>query len=183
MNQFFEGLANQNNAEVTSVVTKENSNLRAGGHITVSKGIISINITFWADVYNSSYPGYTYIDDCDWDFCDTFVSGVKVDSISKFSEGLKTMGLSSISESLNISEKDIREQIIKCIANSKKHKSVYGNLQLFDALTAEAKREVVLNYSIANYEKCNAYTLNQHGLSESPNTKPSLEELIKLKKK
>lgn len=183
MNQFFEGLANQNNAPVSSKLTQENFNLRAGGYITLTKGIISINISFWADVYKSSYPGYTSVDDCDWDFCDTFVSGVKVDSISKFNSALNTMGLSSISESLNIDDKDIREQIIKCIVNSKAYEAVFGHLELFDSLTAKAKREVVLNYSIANYDKCSAYALNQHGLSDSRDTKPSLEELIKLKKK
>lgn len=181
MNKFFEGLASQNNAEVTSVVTADNFNLRAGGYITINKGVVSMNISYWADVYRSSFPGYTSVDDCDWDVDDTFISGVRVDSISKFNEGLRTMGLSSISESLNIDDKDIHEQVIKCIANSKTHELVFGHLKLFNALSAEDKRKVVLNYSIANYDKCNPYTLNQHGLSESPNTKPSLEELIKLR--
>lgn len=183
MNQFFEGLANQNNAEVTSVVTQENSSLNAGGYLTITKGIISMDITYWANLYKSIYPDCISVDDSDWDTLDVYISGVKIDSISKFNEGLTNMGLTSISNNLKISDDEIRQEIYKALDKSKIVRAVFDDLKLFDLMTFDERKKVVLDYSIANYEKCNAYNLNKYGLSESPNTKPSLEELIKLKNK
>jgi hypothetical protein len=182
MNQFFEGLANQNNATVTSVVTQENCTLRAGGYITITKGLMSINISYWADIYKSIYFGYVSVDDRDWDTLETSIGGVKIDSLSKFNEGLGNMGLTSVTNTLKISDDEIRDEINKAIESSKVFKSVFKGLKLFDSVSFEEKKNAVLNYSILNYDKCSAYALNQYGFSESPNTKPSLEELLKFKK-
>jgi len=181
MNQFFEGLANQNNAEVTSVVTQENFNVRAGGYIDINKGLISISISYWADLYKSIYPGFVSVDDRDWDMLETYIGGVRVDSISKFNEGLANMGLSSVSNDLKISDEEINNEIYKAISESKIFKGVYKGLKLFNSATIEERKNAVLEYSILNYEKCNAYTLNQYGFSDSKDTKPSLEELLKFK--
>jgi len=183
MNQFFEGLANQNNAEVTSVVTQENSSLNAGGYLTITKGIISMDITYWANVYKSIYPGCISVDDSDWDTLNVYISGVKIDSISKFNEGLTNMGLTSISNNLKISDDEIRQEIDKALDKSKIVKAVFDDFKLFDLMPFDERKKLVLDYSIENYEKCSPYTLNKYGFSESPNTKPALEELIKLKKK
>jgi len=180
MNQFFEGLANQNNAEVTSVVTKDNSSLRAGGYLTINKGLVSINISYWADVYESQYPGYVSIDDVDYNIDDTTIGGVKVDSLSKFNEGLGNMGLTSIVENLKISDDDIKNEIDKSIVASSSFKGVYKGFKSFDSLSYEEKKKIVLDFSIENYDKANPYTLNKFGLCESANIKPSLEELKEL---
>jgi hypothetical protein len=182
MNQFFEGLANQNNAEVTSVVTKDNSSLRAGGYLTINKGLVSINISYWADVYESQYPGYVSIDNLDYSISDTTIGGVKVDSLSKFNEGLGNMGLTSIVENLKISDDDIRNEIDKSILASNSFKGVHKGLKLFESLTYEEKKKVILDFSIENYDKANPYSLNKFGLCESPTVKPSLEELKELAK-
>jgi hypothetical protein len=181
MNQFFEGLANQNNAEVSSTNIKEDFNIRAGGTMTIVKGIVSLEISWWADVYKSNYPGYVYVEDCDYDERDTFINGIKIDSMSKFNEGLTNMGLSSISKNLQISGDEIKNEILKVFRDSKAYKQVYGNFQLFDLLTNEEKREVVLGYAIANYDKVTEWTLRVHGIMEKDSPKPTLEELIKIK--
>jgi hypothetical protein len=186
MNQFFEGLANQNNAEVTSVVTKDNSLLRAGGYLTINKGLVSINISYWADVYESQYPGYVSISEVDYDIDGTTIGGVKVDSLSKFNEGLGNMGLTSIVENLKISDDDIKNEIDKSIVASNSFKGVFKGFKLFDSLPYDERKKIVLDFSIQNYDKANVYTLNKYVLSESQTIKPSLEELkelAKLKKK
>jgi hypothetical protein len=182
MNQFFEGLASQNNAEVTSVVTQDNFTLRAGGYVTITKGIVSINISYWSDVFKSNYPGYALNEDMDWDILDTHIGGVKIDSLSKFNEGLTNMGLSSVSSNINIKDDDIKSEILKCIEASDVFQSVFKGLKLFNCLSRDEQKKIVLEYSILNYDKANSYTLNRYGLSESSNTKPSLEELLTLKK-
>jgi len=181
MNQFFEGLANQNNAEVTSTNIKEDFNIRAGGTMTIVKGIVSLEISWWADVYKSKYPGYVCVEDCDYDEANTFINGIKIDSISKFNEGLTNMGLSSISQNLRISTEEVKNQIIKVVKDSKAYKQVYGNSQLLNLLTKEEEREVVLGYAIANYDKVTEWTLRNHGIIDKDSPKPTLEELIKIK--
>ena len=181
MNQFFEGLANQNNAEVTSVVTQENFTLKAGGYVTITKGLISIEISYWSDLYRSIYPGFASVEDTDWDILETRIGNVKIDSLSKFNEGLGNMGLTSVTNNLKISDEEIMNEIYKAMGESELFKSVYKGLKLFDSAPFDERKKVVLEYSILNYEKCSPYALNKYELSESPNTKPSLEELINLK--
>jgi hypothetical protein len=183
MNQFFEGLANQNNATVTSVVTQENSSLNAGGYITITKGLMSIDITYWGSVYKSIYPGFASVDDVDWDTLETRIGGVKIDSLSKFNEGLGNMGLTSVSNNLKISDEEIRDEIYKAMGESKAFDNVFKGLKLFDSAPFEERKEAVLEYSILNYEKCSVYTLSKYGFSESNSDKPSLEELLKFKNK
>jgi hypothetical protein len=181
MNQFFEGLANQNNAEVSSTNIKEDFNIRAGGTMTIVKGILSLDISWWADVYKSNYPGYVSVDDHDYEESNTFINGIKIDSMSKFNEGLTNMGLSSISQNLKISTEEVRDQILKVVKDSKAYKQVYGNSQLLNLLTIEEKRELVLGYAIANYDKVTEWTLRNHGIIDKDSPKPTLEELIKIK--
>ncbi len=181
MNQFFEGLSNLNNAKVSSANIKEDFNIRAGGTMTIVKGIVSLNISWWADVYKSQYPGYVSVEDHDYDECDTFINGIKIDSMSKFNEGLTNMGLSSISQNLKISTEEVRDQILKVVKDSKAYKQVYGHCQLLNLLTIEEKREVVLGYAIANYDKVTEWTLRSHGIIDKDSPKPTLEELIKIK--
>jgi hypothetical protein len=178
MNQFFEGLANQNNANVSSLNIKENFNIRAGGSMTITKGIISREISYWADVYKSHYPGYTFIDDLDYEEGKTYINGIKIDSVFKFNEGLANMGLSSISESLQITSDEVKNEIYKAVKNSDTYKVVFPNLELFELLSKDEKRQVVLDYAINNYDKTAAWTLHKYGLIESQEEKPTFEEFM-----
>ena len=188
MNNFFEGLANQNNASITSTLKDDTSFLRAGGVLIITKGIISIELTYWTDVCNYRIEGYVVAEDWDWDILNTFVSGVKVDSLEKFNEGLTNMGLSSISTSLKITNDEIRDEIFKALDSSPSIKSLFNSKRLYNSLSLEEKRKVMLAHVIDNYGKkdtpsADAWELNRLGLSESSNTLPSLEQLIELKNK
>jgi hypothetical protein len=182
MNQFFEGLANQNNAEVTSVVTKENYSINLSGNLTITKGLMSIDINYWGSTYRSMYPGFASADDIDWETLETRIGGVKIDSLSKFNEGLSNMGLTSVSNDLKISNEEIINEINKAMGASELFKIVYKGLKMFNLAPFEERKKAVLEHSILNYDQCSAYTLNHYGLSESKSNKPSLEELLKLKK-
>ena len=182
MNNFFEGLANQNNASITSTLKEDTSSLKAAGLLIITKGIISIELSYWTDVWKHRIEDYVMAEDWDWDIRQTFVSGVKVDSITKFNEGLTNMGLSSISTSLKLTGEEIRDEIMKAIDSSPSIKSLFNGKRLYNALSLEEKRKVILDDAIVNYDKANAWELNSLGLSESPNTLPSLEQLIEIQK-
>ena len=182
MKNLFEGLANQNNAQATYVAVEDHSGLRVGELIKITKGIVSIDLSYWGEVWPSKYEGYVALDDWDYDVRNTYISGVKIDSLSKFNEALKNMGLSSVADSLKISEEDIKEQVYLAVANSPSVKKFYDGKVLFTGLPFEQRRKIVLDYSISNYDKAQAWELNNLGLSESPSILPSLEELTKLSK-
>lgn len=185
MNNFFEGLANQNNAVVSIVSTEDTSALNASGVVKISKGIITLEISYWASVWKYRVDKYVVADDTDWEIRNTFISGVKVDNINKFNEGLANMGLSSVSKSLELTNDEIREQVYKAIDASPSLKAIFKNKRLYNALSIEEKRKITLEYAIENYGKnsYSAWELNNLGLSESSNTIPSLEQLIELKNK
>lgn len=178
MNQFFEGLANQNNANVSSVDVKDNFSLRAGGTMKIVKGIVSREISYWADVYKSHYPGYASIDDLDYEEGNTYINGIKIDSMSKFNDGLANMGLSSISVGLQITSDEVKNEIYKAVNNSEAYKVVFPNLELFELLNTHEKKEVVLSYAINNYDRASEWMLKQYGLIESSSTKPTFEEFM-----
>ena len=184
MKNLFEGLANQNNATVTSSLEQDTSSLRASGELTITKGFISMVVRYWSDTYRSQYPGYVQCEDTDWDILNVYIEGIKIDSISKFQEGLRNMGLESISKKIEISDAEILQEIYKRINLSPTFENTYGGLELFSAISKEQQRDVVLNYAISNYDKVGVYVLHQHGLSKSQSLedKPTLEELIKIKK-
>lgn len=183
MKNLFEGLANQNNAKATYVATKDTSGLRVGGHIKITKGILSVDLSYWGDVWTSKYDGCINLDDWDYDIMNTYISGVKIDSISKFSESLKNMGLSSVADSLQINQEDIKEQVFLAVADSTSVKKFYDNHIFFTGLPFEQKRKIVLDYAIKNYDKVNNWELEAYGLNhpDSPKEKASLEYLTKLK--
>jgi hypothetical protein len=178
MNQFFEGLANQNNANVSSTDVKDNFSIRAGGSMIITKGIVSRKISYWADVYKSHYPGYVSIDDLDYEEDLTYINGIKIDSMSKFNEGMANMGLSSISVGLQITSDEVKNEIYKAVNNSEAYKVVFTNLELFDLLSKDEKSQVVLDYAINNYDKTSEWMLKQYGLIESSSTKPTFEEFM-----
>ena len=188
MKTLFEGLANQNNASITSTLKEDTPALKAGGVLIITKGIISIELSYWTDVWKYRIEGYVVSEDWDWDIRNTFVSGVKVDSLTKFNEGLTNMGLSSISSSLKLTDDEIRDEIFKVLDSSPSIKSLFNGKRLYNALSLEEKRKVMLDHVIDNYGKkdpssADAWELNRLGLSESSNTLPSLEQLIELKNK
>ena len=183
MKNLFEGLANQNNAKATYVAVKDTSGLRVSGLIKITKGALSVDLSYWGEVWTSKYEGYISLDDWDYDMTNTYISDVKIDSISKFNEALKNMGLSTVADSLQISQEDIKEQVYLAIANSPSVKKFYDGKVLFTGLPFEQKRKIVLDYAIKNYDKVSNWELETYGLNhpDSPKEKASLEYLTKLK--
>jgi hypothetical protein len=182
MNNFFEGLANQNNAKVTSTIHSYNDGLRAGGSITITKGSISIDISYWADVYkNGLVDGYITIDDYDWNLGSTYISGVEIDSLSSFTKALKDMGLSTVSQSLQISNDEIRPEIFKAIESSDSVKNVFKGYKVWNLLNDEQKKNVVLNFAIDNYDTIKPNQLRHVGIIGTEDKIPSLESLINMK--
>jgi hypothetical protein len=180
MNQFFEGLANQNNAEVTSVVTKNNSfTMDVGGTLVVTKGILSLEVNYWARVYESnSYSKCLHTDNLDWDYDNYYINGVKIDSISKFNEGLNNMGLSSVSKLMEIEQKEIKTEVLKVLFIDENISKVFDGMVFFDSLSNEEQKQLFIDYAISNYDKLGIYEMKKYGIIEQSEEKPSYEEFL-----
>ena len=183
MKNLFEGLANQNNAQATYVAVEDHSGLRVGELIKITKGIVSIDLSYWGEVWPSKYEGYVALDDWDYDVRNTYISGVKIDSISKFNDALSNMGLSTVSQSLQISDEDLKNQVHLAVANNASVKKFYDGKIMFTSLSHDEKRKIVLDYAIKNYDKVTVWELKTYGLNhpDSNDQKASLEYLTKLK--
>ena len=181
MNNFFEGLANQQNAEITWLPKKDTSTLQSNGILEFTKGILSFDVNYWANVYSYRYDGYIVIEDADWDISKYYIDGVKIDNITSFKDGLKNMGLGTIANTFEVKNDEILNAVYHSIANSESVSAIFPNKKVYNLLRIEEKQKIVLDYSIVNYDKANPWELNNLGLSESPNTLPSLEQLIEIK--
>ena len=180
MNQFFEGLANQNNAEVTSVVTLKNDfSINLSGGLIISKGLISMKINYWSGVYNSHrYEGYVSSDDLDWEESEFYVSGLKVDSMSKFKEGLIEMGLSSVFNSMEISHEEIRKEVLKSMLDNTLFKKVFGKKKFLELLSMEEQKDLFIEHAKSNYETSSIYEMKKYGIIDQSEEKPSYEEFL-----
>jgi hypothetical protein len=180
MNQFFEGLANQNNAEVTSVVTKKNAfTMNVGGSLIVTKGMLSLKVNYWAGVYESNrYSKYLHTDDLDWDYDNYYINGVKIDSISKFNEGLNNMGLSSISKLMEIEQNEIRTEVLKVLFSDENISKMFDGMVFFDSLSNEEQKQLFIDLAIQDYDKAYPYDMKRHGIIEQSEEKPSYEEFL-----
>ena len=180
MNQFFEGLANQNNAEVTSVVTKNNAfTMNVGGTLVVTKGMLSLEVNYWSGVYESNrYSKYLHTDDLDWDYGNYYINGIKIDSISKFNEGLNNMGLSSISKLMEIETCEIRTEVLKALFNDKTIPRVFDGMVFFDSLSYEEQKQLLIDLAIHDYERVYKHDMVKYGIIEQSEDKPSYEEFL-----
>jgi len=180
MNQFFEGLANQNNAEVTSVVTKNNAfTMNVGGTLVVTKGMLSLEVNYWSGVYESSrYSKHLHLDDLDWDCGNYYINGIKIDSISKFNEGLNNMGLSSISKLMEIEPGEIKTEVLKVLFSDESISKMFDGMVFFDSLSYEEQKQLFIDLAIHDYDKVYHHDMKSYGIIEQSEQKPSYEEFL-----
>jgi hypothetical protein len=180
MNQFFEGLANQNNAEVTSVVTKKNAfTMNVGGSLLVTKGMLSLEVNYWSGVYESNrYSKHLHTDDLDWDYGSYYINVVKIDSISKFNEGLNNMGLSSISKLMEIEPNEIKTEVLKVLFSDESISRMFDGMVFFDSLSNEEQKQLFIDLAIQDYERVYKHDMIKYGIIEQSEDKPSYEEFL-----
>jgi hypothetical protein len=127
------------------------------------------------------YEGYVSVDDYDWDIRSTYISGVKIDSLDNFTKALKDMGLSTVSQSLQISNDEIKAEVFKAISTSDSVKNVFKGCKVWNLFSDEQRKEIVLDLAINNYETIKPNQLRCVGIIGSDEKIPSLESLIKMR--
>jgi hypothetical protein len=156
MKNLFEQFAN-GGAEVSSKeFCIDGISVEFYGNLTIVKGGLSYNASYSSRLYRMSNIEHCICFD-DWDIQDTSnwaFNGVPIDNIVDFKNTLKSSGLSSVAESLEVGYKAEEVQLAINIQKSKEFKKFYGkNAVLFNALTIDEKSILKLEYCVSNYDK------------------------------
>lgn len=140
--EIFKFLSDIKNAEVTTNVVRENVYPELNGTITISKGIYSVEFSWWCrmcPMYNME--DYISIDDLEFDCNKETIEGLPIDNFAQFRQGLIDHGMKSVAESLHIDDSEVREVIKSTIPNHKYYKGLFGDKRLFERLSDDEKRK------------------------------------------
>ena len=140
--EIFKFLSDIKNAEVTTNVVKENVCPELNGKIIITKGIYSIEYTWWSRVSTIyKMEDYTVVEDLDFESNKETIKDLPIDNFTQFRQGLTDHGMKSVAESLKIDSSDVRDIIISMIPNHIYYKAIFGDKRIFSTLSDEEKRK------------------------------------------
>lgn len=181
MTDLFKNFKN-NNEKRSSSDFKINTNLSINGSITITKGLLSNQTEYWCSIEKSIYGDkYLVLNDFDVNLINSSFNGLPIDNLSKLKKTLSEAGLTTISDSLEISyDESVKEVALKLQANDT-FKIVYGeDFLIFDALSTEEQNIIRLEYAIKTYDDLSAaaYVLKDYvKIEEGEKIKPELKVL------
>ena len=140
--EIFKFLGDIKNAELTTNVVKENVYPELNGTITISKGIYSVEYTWWGRVTPMyKMEDYITIDDLEFEGNIESIEGLPIDNFRQFRQGLIDHGMKSVAESLTIDDAEVSKIIKATIPNHKYYKALFGDKRMFENLSDEEKRK------------------------------------------
>lgn len=187
MNELFKSF-NNGNKKVTSKDGSMSANITFHGSFTIEKGGLSQDISFYASVSGMQYKGYVALED--WEINDRMgasFNGLPIDSVCDLKSTLRSSGLSTVAESLDISEKEEERQLALQVSKDKIFKKVFGKDAILWCTLSEDERSIIqlsaqIEKGEESYDKLNAscYFLKRFvTIDEDDNqVKPTFEELI-----
>jgi hypothetical protein len=137
--------------------------LEIHGGIDIIKGALTEEISFYAKVGDSMYPGLIILED--WEINDVLgaeFNGMPIDDLCQLKSTLKESGLTTLANTLNMDSAESRKQICKQLLKDDMIKKVFGENQNFIELLSKTEKDIVhLTYAIKNYKNIseNAYQL------------------------
>jgi hypothetical protein len=187
MKNLFESFGNSN-TEVTSKDAAMNPNITFYGVFTIVKGGLSQELSFYAQVSMTQYKGYASFED--WEINDrseASFNGIPIDSLYDLKSTLRSSGLKSIADSLDISSADERLQLASQISKDKTFNKVFGKATtMFELLTDDERLIIQLSFQIEKGK--DAYELLSPGChflkryvkvdEDGVKTKPTFEEIV-----
>lgn len=161
------------------------------GSFIIKKGELSYKQYFYSQLSTMQYKNCVCSDESYLDGTDDYkLGGLVIDNLTNLKNSLKDSGLSTIANSLEISDEDVRKQMFIRIANSELFKKVFGeDALLWDILEEDEKDFIKLEYAIERYDDLNEYASclskyvkleeeeQEDGTVKKKRIKPTLEEL------
>ena len=140
--EIFKFLGDIKNAEVTTNVVKENVYPEFNGTITISKGIYSVEYTWWGRVSPMyKMEDYIVVDDLEFEGNIESIEGLPIDNFRQFRQGLIDHGMKSVADSLSIDDAEVSKIIKATIPNHKYYKALFGDKRMFSSLSDDEKRK------------------------------------------
>lgn len=187
MENIFSGLEVLN-GEVSSKILGDSFHLNLSGEIEVTKGNLSCTYNFWCNTFEYKYAeNLIGFDDVDWDFCGAKLGNLPIDSLNTLKSKLAESGLTTLANSLEIDNHEIRKQISLHLASNKTLIKVYGKkFRIFENLSEEEQTILKLDYVISNYDSRGVYEKTQFNITEDDEEGnkivPTLEQLNEFRK-
>ena len=153
-----------------------------GGEVKIERGAFSMEINFYAKLYETKHKGIISLDD--WDVNDTYchnLNGLPIDNISAFQQKLNEWGLGSVSNKLQFSTQEQRQAICMAIQQSDDVKRVFGKkVKVWDLLSVDEQKLLELQYIVENFKSCGDHLKQEvakhYKIGEQPQTTPTFEE-------
>ena len=152
------------------------------GEIKIERGAFSMEINFYAKIYETKHKGIISVDDWDVnDSCSHNLNGLPIDNISAFQQKLNEWGLGSVAYKLQFSTQEQRQAICMAIQQSDNVKQVFGKkVKLWDLLSIDEQKLLDLQYIVENFKSCGDNLKNEvakyYKIGEQPQTTLTLDQ-------
>ena len=173
--------------EIETSDVKFNHSMSTGGSMTLIKGGLKMDIHYYTNIYLTSMEGVASLDDYDiTDYTNVSIGGLPVDNLSAFLGSLRSNGMATVANKIEITQEEMLIAISKEIEKTKVFKLMYGkNAILTSSFTDAELTNYYIHYLIKNYnpELFESYYFTRFKIEEENELKvkvkriPTIEEL------
>lgn len=177
----------EDSKEVETSAVNFNHSMSTGGSMTLTKGGLKMDIHYYTNIYLTSMEGVAGLDDYDiTDYTNVSIGGLPVDNLSAFLGSLRSNGMATVANKIEITQEEMLIAISKEIEKTKVFKLIYGkNAILTSSFTTTELTNYYIHYLIKNYnpELFESYYFTRFKIEEENELKvkvkriPTIEEL------
>jgi hypothetical protein len=148
--------------EVKGTNTSGHVNIEYCGSIKIERGNFSMDIHFYAKVYETKHKEIVMIDDWDVHDEDNYnLNGLPIDSLSSFKAKLTDWGFSGIGKKLEFTNEENKRAIAMAMLESEELKKIYGkNFKVWNLLSVDEQMLLDLNFVVENFNTCGVHIKN-----------------------
>lgn len=153
--------------ETKIVSITETASVEVCGNFSMERGNFKQEFSYWARTYEK-LSNFAMIEDYETDYHKCTLGELPIDSLGALKTTLTNSGLTTLSNSLGFSDKEVVDAMHQHIQNHKIFKAVYGEkVGLWDLLTKEEKEYETLAYILFsnNYDTCGDWLKQQCGVA------------------
>lgn len=152
-------------ATITTNSVNFHHSFNTGGTVTIQKGKLSIDVSFYANLYESQLRNTVDFEEFEiTDYLNVTLGGIPIDNIDVFLASLRRDGMTTIANKLTLSDIDIKIEISKKLEEDKVFKAVFGKKTIvLSRFTNTEKENYYVQYAIDNYssELFNLYNFSR----------------------
>ena len=148
--------------EVKGTNTSGYVNIEYSGSIKIERGNFSMDIHFYAKVYETKHKGIVSIDDWDVHDEDNYnLNGLPIDNLSSFKAKLTEWGFGNVGKKLEFTNEENKRAIAMAMIESEELKKIYGkNFKVWNLLSVDEQMLLDLNFVVENFNTCGVHIKN-----------------------